>query len=116
MKNVLVLLPVEARHKEKLEAAGARLYVCNALNRIDEKTYVEYVGPDCTGIPDTDFRFVDPETGCFTPFISHNQAYLLYTDKPVQENWIVRTRAAGATGTPQNCRTRAAGTTTGGAR
>ncbi len=98
-------------------SAAARLYVCNALNRIDEKTYVEYVGPDCTGIPDTDFRFVDPETGCFTPFISHNQAYLLYTDKPVQENWIIRTRAAtDANGTPQNCRTRAAGTTTGGAR
>ncbi len=98
--------------------AAPKLYVCNALNRIDEKTYVEYVGPDCTGIPDTDFRFVDPETGCFTPFISHNQAYYLYTDKPVQENWIIRTRAATAdssraaetTGAPQNRRTRATDT------
>ncbi len=73
-------------------SAAARLYACNALNRIDEKTYVEFVGPDCIGISDTDFRFVDPETGCFTPFISHNQAYLLYTDKPIQPNWIMRTR------------------------
>ena len=102
-----------AAHPDKMPHAcrctgEQRLYVCNALNRIDEKTYVEYVGPDCTGIPDTNFRFVDPETGCFTPFISHNQAYYLYTDKPVQENWIIRTRAADTTGAPQNCRTRTA--------
>lgn len=69
------------------------LYVCNALNRIDELSYTEYVGPDCIGISDTEFRFVDPETGCYTPFISHNQAYLLCTRKPIEENWIMRTRA-----------------------
>ena len=67
-----------------------KLYVCNALNRIDEKTYVEYVGPDCIGIPDTTFRFVNPETGCFTPFISHNQAYYLYTDKPSRRTSVWR--------------------------
>lgn len=74
-------------------AAKGRLFRFDPLNRIEAETFVEYVGPDCTGIQDTTFRFVDPETGCFVPWTGHDHGYLLWTDKPVSDGFIVRIKS-----------------------
>ncbi len=85
-------------HPEKEPVAlekknGFNLYKIHALNRIDAFTYLEYVGPDCTGITDESFFFVDPENGTVHNWTSHNHDYLLCSDKNIEEGFIVRTKA-----------------------
>ena len=72
---------------------GFHLYECTALNRIDTNEEIEYVGPDCIGIKDNSFSFIDPETGNIETWTSHNHPFYIYTDKIIKKDWILRIKS-----------------------
>ncbi|MEE0998806.1 MAG: U32 family peptidase, partial [Treponemataceae bacterium] len=90
----LELHPEKVPHPlTKDDIKDAKLFVCSPLNRIDSKTWCEFVGPNNTGIQDSDFVFVDSETGMIMDWTSHNHDCLLLTKKDIAENWIMRTKS-----------------------
>lgn len=75
-------------------ASGGHLYRIHPVNRIDAGADVEFVGPECLGIKDGNFIFVDPENGTVKNWTSHNHDYLLYTSAPLTSRMIMRTKTA----------------------
>lgn len=86
-----------ADHPEKVphplvKKEGYRLFEYVPLNKVDAGTELEYVGPENIGIKDTESYFVDTENCLLQDWVSHGGSYYLYTNKPIEENWIVRVK------------------------
>lgn len=86
-----------SNHPEKVPQAtsikkGYKLYPWHARNKFSTPAELEYVGPDTLGIIDNNFVLIDPESGCTRTWISHGHDCYLYTDKPVDSRWIVRSK------------------------
>ena len=63
------------------------------MNKLDAGTPLEFVGPDVTALPDSDYQFVDPKTGMIRDWISHGHECLIYTSKPIKPDYIVRAKS-----------------------
>lgn len=71
---------------------GYRLFEYVPLNKVDAGTELEYVGPENIGIKDNESYFVDTENCLLQDWVSHGGSYYLYTNKAIEENWIVRVK------------------------
>ncbi|MGL4982334.1 MAG: peptidase U32 family protein [Treponemataceae bacterium] len=71
---------------------GFFLYEYNPLNKIELNQKLEYVAPNIVSIEDDTYQFIDPETCTIRPWISHGHSCFIYTDKPIQEDFIVRAK------------------------
>ena len=88
------------QHPEKKYTAvekkdGYKFYVFNPLNKLFATDTIEYIGPDVLFIPDSDFFFVNAEDASLEPWVTFHNNVLIYTNKPVGEGDIVRTRRDG---------------------
>ncbi|OJF76662.1 MAG: peptidase U32 [Treponema sp. CETP13] len=86
-----------ADHPEKIPHAtkirdGYKLYPWIPRNKFSMPGILEYVGPDTLDIKDNNFVLIDPDTGCIRTWISHGHECYLYTNKPVKEGYIVRSK------------------------
>jgi putative protease len=86
-----------ADHPEKVphslvKKEGYRLFEYVPLNKVDAGTELEYVGPENIGIKDNESYFVDTENCLLQDWVSHGGSYYLYTNKAIEENWIVRVK------------------------
>lgn len=90
---------IEARkqHDEKHiyveDKEGWQFFVYNSMNKLDAGTSLEFVGPDVTALNDDEYQFVDPKTGMIREWISHGHECLIYTAKPIKEDYIVRAKS-----------------------
>ncbi|MCM1320917.1 MAG: U32 family peptidase [Bacteroides sp.] len=84
-------------HKRPRFAAkkqGYHFFEYIPMNKITAGTELEYISPDIISMPDSTYQLVHPETARIADWICHGHACLLYTEKPAEENWIVRFRTA----------------------
>lgn len=61
-----------------------------SLNKIDSSMKLEYVGPDILAIEDSDYKLIAPEDGSLMDWVCHDHQCLIYTDKTIEKDWIVR--------------------------
>ncbi len=81
-KNDIRIYPTEKKN--------FHFYRYNSMNKLDAGTELEYVGADIISIKDNTYQFVDPDTGLVKNWISHGHECLIYTDKPIAPDFIVR--------------------------
>jgi putative protease len=82
----------EKRYRPLEKKEGFRLYTFTALNKLTESVIIEYIGPDIISISDTSFSFVAPEDASLLAWVTFNNECLIYTDKAVDEGFIVRSK------------------------
>lgn len=82
----------EKRYRPLEKKEGFRLYAFTALNKLTESVIIEYIGPDIISISDTSFSFVAPEDASLLAWVTFNNECLIYTDKAVDEGFIVRSK------------------------
>ncbi|NLM00468.1 MAG: U32 family peptidase [Treponema sp.] len=70
--------------------AGYKFYSFEPLNKIYKNMKIEYVGPDILSIKDDSFILINPEDGTQMDWVCHNHKCLIYTNKKIEKNWIVR--------------------------
>ncbi len=75
--------------------AGYRVFVFNAMNKLDLGTELEFVGPELLGIKDKDYKFIDIDTGKVRTWVSHGHNCYIYTKSPVKQDFIVRIKNTG---------------------
>lgn len=83
----------DEKHMYAEDREGWQFFVYNSMNKLDAGTSLEFVGPDVTALNDNEYQFVDPKTGMIRNWISHGHECLIYTDKPIKEDYIVRAKS-----------------------
>lgn len=68
------------------------LFEFNCMNKLDLGTELEFVGPEILGIKDKDYKFIDIESGKIRPWVSHGHNCYIYTNSPIQKDFIVRVK------------------------
>lgn len=61
-----------------------------SLNKIESSMKLEYVGPDILAIEDDDYKLIAPEDGSLMDWVCHDHQCLIYTNKNIEKDWIVR--------------------------
>lgn len=74
---------------------NGKFFVYDSMNKLDSNMNIEFVGPDVIAIEDSDYQFIDPDTGLVRDWISHGHECLIYTTKDVKSGFIVRTKTGG---------------------
>jgi U32 family peptidase len=83
--------------KEVGTGAGAdmRDFEFISMNKITAGTPLQYVGPDCLAIDDSDYELIDPETGLKRDWVCHGHPCVIRTARPIRERYIVRSPDPG---------------------
>lgn len=92
----------EAVHPEKVPHAlkkldGFRLYRYNSLNKTDKGTELELVSPDVLSekLEGNEYFFVNPKNGLLVDWVNPDHDCAIYTEKPISEGTLVRTKNSG---------------------
>ena len=86
-KKALIQERIEKLIKAK---EGYFFYRFLPLNKITSDMEIEYVGPDILQIKDKDYILVTPETSSVIDWVCHDHDCLIYTDKKLEKDMIVR--------------------------
>lgn len=80
LKNNFFITPIDGFH----------FYRFTSLNKIDSNMTIEYVGPNILAVEDKDFVLVSPDDAQKMQWVCHDHECLIYTNKLLQKDWIVR--------------------------
>lgn len=61
-----------------------------SMNKLTAGTPIQYIGPDCLAIDDSDYELIDPETGLKRDWVCHGHPCVIRTACPIRERYIVR--------------------------
>ncbi len=91
----------KAAIKQRIESLlkpidGYNLYRFVPLNKITSDMELEYVGPDILQIKDSDYVLVTPETSSVIDWVCHDHDCLIYTNKKLENEMIVRFKNTSA--------------------
>jgi putative protease len=75
---------------EAAASAGTRDFEFISMNKITAGTPLQYIGPDCPAIDDTDYELIDPETGQKREWVCHGHPCIIRTQRQIHERYIVR--------------------------